>query len=776
MLVAALAATALFFHRALGYGQVFVERDLLRVYYPLRQYWAERVAHGEFPAWYPYDGLGQPFAGMVISSAFHPSNLLFLILPLGAAMSVNVLLCFPLACAGVYCFARRWGLGPASAALGAIVYSFSGYLVCITNNPLYLMAAATFPWALWAMDRWFEAPTMGRLLAAAALLALLLLCGDSQSFVISAGLGVVIAVARHQARRGGRELAAAAALFTLAGVLAMVQVLPALAVAAEGKLAHQTLAAAEAWSTHPLRLFDLALGPLFAGPSGDVIGATISRELLGTAHTTLWVNSLHVGMPALVLGLAALVVHRRRPRAWLVAGSVVGLFLLACGAHTGLYGVLFRLVPPWRMFRYPEKLMPYVVFGLALGAASGLEVAESSERARRRIALALAATALGCGLLAVMEATGGVFSSRVVVPLWQDVSAEALARLASAFTRNCSATAVATGSVAAVMVRVRQSGSRAALVIAVTFLHLLVANEWFYEVAPTHLLTRPGPLVDAIRSAEGPPRLGGYRVNRLDGPYGADYAADPAFIGLGETARYARSVTAALEPVTPALWGIEGANKYLPGTSQRVGALVGDELRYFTRYAPLFGTRYTSVSMQDAAEMADGTRVVARDAALQLLLVEHAAARPRVYLARPRCVRSAEEAYQQLAADEPLPPEEAVVECPFPLPAVPSEVTDIGHVAIVGYAPERVEVEAVATTDALLVLNDAFYGGWRVEVDDRPGTILLANYAVRGVPLARGAHRVVFSYHTPGLGVGATVSMLALLASLVGVFCARRRA
>ena len=51
---------------------------MLRVYYPLRQYWAERVSHLEFPFWYPYDGLGQSFVGMVVSGALHPTNLLYL--------------------------------------------------------------------------------------------------------------------------------------------------------------------------------------------------------------------------------------------------------------------------------------------------------------------------------------------------------------------------------------------------------------------------------------------------------------------------------------------------------------------------------------------------------------------------------------------------------------------------------------------------------------------------------------------------------------------------
>jgi len=164
---------------------------MLRVYYPLRQYWAERVSHLEFPFWYPYDGLGQPFLGMVISGALHPTNLLYLALPISWAIKVNVLVCFPAAFAGVYCLLRRFGLSPAASSLGGLLFAFNGYMVTISGNLLYLMAAASFPWAFWGADRFFTRPSTANALTGAVLLAAVLFCGDAQSFAIcGAALGV----------------------------------------------------------------------------------------------------------------------------------------------------------------------------------------------------------------------------------------------------------------------------------------------------------------------------------------------------------------------------------------------------------------------------------------------------------------------------------------------------------------------------------------------------------------------------------------------------------
>src|SRR5206468_2067294 len=102
-----------------------------------------------------------------------------------------------------------------------------------------------------------------------------------------------------------------------------------------------------------------------------------SRTLLGTSRNNLWVDSLHLGVPALVLAGMALVVYRRSPRTWVLVGCTVALALLALGRNAPLYGLVFRLLPPWRAFRYPEKLAPYVIFALAVGAGGGLHALQS---------------------------------------------------------------------------------------------------------------------------------------------------------------------------------------------------------------------------------------------------------------------------------------------------------------------------------------------------------------------------------------------------------------
>ena len=343
-----LGATALFFYRVPLTGGVFIGRDILRVYYPLRAYWVERVLSGTFPEWYPFDGLGQPFLGMVISGAFHPLNLLYAVFPLTSALTLNVLLCFPVAGAGTYALARRFLAAVPPAVLGGLLFAFCGYLVSSTDNLLYLMAAATVPWALWGADRFLERPSWARASAAGGLAALVLFAGDVQAFALTLGLFLLLAYCR---RAGAR----AAGLLFASGLLAsLVQLIPTFQVLRQARAGQQSLGQAVLWSTHPLRLLEVLVGPLFAREPGDPVGIALARRLLDSGQPTLWVDSLYVGLAAVVLALVGAVAHWRSRTGRALTLCTTLLLLLALGKHAGVDTLAFHLVPFWRAFRYPE--------------------------------------------------------------------------------------------------------------------------------------------------------------------------------------------------------------------------------------------------------------------------------------------------------------------------------------------------------------------------------------------------------------------------------------
>jgi hypothetical protein len=100
------------------------------------------------------------------------------------------------------------------------------------------------------------------------------------------------------------------------------------------------------------------------------------------------------------------------------------------------------------------------------------------------------------------------------------------------------------------------------------------------------------------------------------------------------------------------------------------------------------------------------------------------------------------------------------------LAVTPAPDTPWRPAAIVRDDAERVEVAVDVSRPAVLVLADALAPGWRVTVDGVPRPLLQANYWVRGVAVAPGDRRVVFTYRAPGFRAGVVIAAVAWVALL----------
>ena len=85
-------------------------------------------------------------------------------------------------------------------------------------------------------------------------------------------------------------------------------------------------------------------------------------------------------------------------------------------------------------------------------------------------------------------------------------------------------------------------------------------------------------------------------------------------------------------------------------------------------------------------------------------------------------------------------------------------------VDLVRYEPERVELRASLGAAGYLVLADAFYPGWTVEVDGQPAPIQQADLYFRAVQLDAGSHQVTFQFRPATVRVGLRLAAAAWLA------------
>lgn len=113
------------------------------------------------------------------------------------------------------------------------------------------------------------------------------------------------------------------------------------------------------------------------------------------------------------------------------------------------------------------------------------------------------------------------------------------------------------------------------------------------------------------------------------------------------------------------------------------------------------------------------------------------------------------------------PHQSVLVSNEIPLPKS-AGINSSGKVEITAYGPREIDLNALATKQSVLLLNNKYSPKWRVYVDGQPAELLRCNYLMRGVLLEPGEHKVVFRFEPqPPALIITVLSMIGGLALLV---------
>ena len=392
-LLAAAALTALLFP-ALSGSALLGFRDMLHNYWPMK---ALQWAAGPLPLWNDHAFGGSSILADLIQQPFYLPNVMFGLVraPAWPGIAIYLWLHGLLGLWGAWLLGKR--IAPEAAGLCAAAFALCGFTLANLSNLQWACAAAWVPWVLQAALRFGSEG--GR--AAGAELALFLpqplLAGDPQLCLMLGLFAAALAVgaSRRPLKRlalEGALVAALALVLLLPQLVATVRVLPLLE-RTSGLPRDQR----EQWSLHPARLFELFVprlfGPLFE--KGFWGGFTVSAPWKRN-----WVHSIYFSVltPAL-LGLA-LVRRRRAALPWLCL-ALAALVLSLGENFVHFYGRLGDLIPPFRAFRYPQRLLALFVPGIAVLLALGaVELVRLPPRSR--LLAALGSTALAAASLFVL--------------------------------------------------------------------------------------------------------------------------------------------------------------------------------------------------------------------------------------------------------------------------------------------------------------------------------------------------------------------------------------
>ncbi len=755
------------FHRPLFLGETFFFRDLYLYTLPIKNLLVEALRSGEPPFWNVHLHGGQPLLSDISSTVFYPSTLLYLVLPVARALTLDLVLHALASAAALYFLARRLGLGQPAAVLAAAVYGYCGYTLSQLNLYFRLLAMPYLPLMLLCWLGFLRPAGVAEerrrrwwLFAILALGVLEVLAGSAEMVALTWLTMLVIGLAQAPRRFSIGPLLRAWMLLG-AGVagLAAPQLLPLAETVRQSQrgagLAAETVSH---WSLHPLRLPELMV-PGFMGRTDTIEpGDYWGGRLVDSGFP--YMLSLYLG--AVVLALALVAVARRGggalPRRLV---TPLGLLLLAAvllslGRYLPLFELFARWVPGAQLFRYPIKFLTLGILPVALLAGGGAECLALASGRRQRILLRLGwAAAAAAGLLALLWVMVPAFTEGVQTFFFGRTGARIESGLGQAWIRMA---AVWLAAVLALQLHRLRPGTWLPWVLAgLVAFDLALAGRRINPTVPAGLFSAVPPAAALVAEHVGDGRF-----------YRAPMEAPPLRTPSGDVHWFYR-------------WTQEVLQGYL-AASYLIPVIFHDD---YDGLAPsrVMKLKWTLEAVpwdQRLPLLAAGAvRVLVTGDELRLPGVEklgtiHSTGTSRRFhvYENTRAARRLElvTAYAKVASEADAvstmlapgfdPRQHAVVQGEVPEADLACRGAGRAVVAQRSFHHRRIEVNTECP--GLLVLSEVFYPGWEVTVDGRPAILLRANVAFSAVWLKAGEHRVEWRYVPRSFRLGLLITALTL--------------
>jgi hypothetical protein len=326
-----------------------------------RYFGFNQLSHGNLALWNPHVFCGVPFFGGLQSALLYPPNFLYMVLPLALATNVSIVLHILLAGLSMFLWAWYRGLKPQACFVSAVLLMFCGafFMHVYAGHLSNLCAMAWVPLIFLCIDGIFDKRTLNWAILGVAAVSMHILAGHPQYvFYTAIASAIYCALSLLNQPQRIRVLSLLAIMGIWAGLLVAVQLLTGIqessyTIRGDGGVEYELAAI---FSFPPENLITLI--------SPDFLGSLPDQSYWGRCF--LWEMSLFFSVTGLVLAVYGQVYGSARQRHFCMTLIII-LFILALGAHTPLFGLLYRIVPGFNKFRGNSKFtFQMMVFAVML--------------------------------------------------------------------------------------------------------------------------------------------------------------------------------------------------------------------------------------------------------------------------------------------------------------------------------------------------------------------------------------------------------------------------
>ncbi|MEI6492353.1 MAG: hypothetical protein WCO94_07370 [Verrucomicrobiota bacterium] len=714
------------------------DTDISAVDVPIKSFGFERLHHGEIAGWNPFIWSGTAYFAGFDTGLLFPLNALFLVLPFSKAMNLVMALETWVLGIGVFFLCRQREISALASFLCGSVMMFAPiyFLHIYAGHPNNVSAMAMAPYIYLAAGMIGAGRSrQGWLLGSAALALQLLSCQAQYVYYTCLGILFYSLLCLGSVKAKWRYLVTLGIMAGAAVAMAAVQLLPARAYIAESLRSSKGMPYdfAAMFSLPPENLLTL-VSPVFFGNMDSV-------AYWGRCY--FWEMTLFVGITTLFLtiyGFGAGPSWVRR----VALPMVLLTFVLALGAHTPLFRILYDHAPGFNSLRGNSKFFFHTALFAILVAGAGFDAAIRTPKRLRKAADMLAGSAVILGLAGIWiifqaaDHSGGLWA---VIPrtIWLTQESYLPSNLLASPTFvwviglfAARGLFIAVGTLCILAILIVRVGRRPRLLFhAITFLAIFEVFIFARGMRPAFNLhdsfAQTGD--DAIMAflADHP---GDYRILLTDDPNSAMILGAQNIWGYGSTPlkRYIEFMgfTQCVDPDT--------ADQYVPICSAH-------------RLYGMLRCKYIFLPGENGPKIIDLPSPM-----------------PRISLiSEAKVIAERDQIFATMKPDSFDPSHTVILESQ-PEPA-PVKSSNPGTATITASGLDYLEIEAKLDSSAILLVTDIFTKGWEVvpmaDSSQSHYDVMPANYILRGVPLAAGSHHLRMQYHIPGFVLGAVISGVA---------------
>ncbi|MBI4692950.1 MAG: hypothetical protein HY749_02925 [Gammaproteobacteria bacterium] len=720
--------------------------DVVQEYLPTYTFLARALRAGQLPTWNPYNRGGSPHLDNPVSIPFHPLLLLLIWLSPDQVYDFQVVLHFGFAFLAMALYLRAARLHSGAVLFGALSWTFCAFFSINCLHGRSIAALSLLPLVLLCLERFLAKPESRRVWQLGLVLGFTLLIADPAGIL---AMTVVLGL-----KLFGHRLFEAPSLrgklggIVCAGLIACAAAAPVLLSEAEG-LATSVRAfeygGPYAWSQSVLRTIGGYLALLVATVHPYALGSRASIDALKPFGYTIAFIPFAGTFALPFAAVAARRLWTERRWRWVVLTFAAGLVL----QYPSVVAVL------------ADRNVIVIAFALVLAAALGMDrfLAMNPAEIRRSAKLLLAFTGLAWAAFLARELVLHEFGPRLLETLTKAIQANLSGYLFERYAEWKLASAgrflalqhlwsapnvLFLAGLSVFSIAWYRAARRPVLVLACLAPVVFGAANVHVFDEVRYPLPLPAPGLALAPTDLAPPRV-------LVAREGVDNrllltAMLPQLYGLAQVRGYGSLfplnpdvLTSELPPEHP-LYEVVGVNYLVTA-------------RDSTTTSPAFPEKVHGGDMNVYARTRPASRFHVTGRLVQVGTREAAAERAR---ADTRAVDARSFYVTTLS------------------PAYRGEHPVAAKIRVLDESPTRIALDVEADADALLVIGDTHYRGWRASIDGAAAAIDPVDGALRGISLHQGRNAVRLDYvHWPsriGFGMQLGLSIVA-----IGAVVMRRR-